>query len=314
MVATFVLLIFNSQNFYNVLAGKTSILGVLTGDTSPTSGHVYVAGHDVAGEERDGVTKARKNIGFCPQVDPLLDLMTGRETLTMFARLRGIPGDTVAKEVEELLDRLTLTPHADKTAGTYSGGNKRKLSLGIALIADPQVLLIDEASSGLDPVAKRHMWNLISEVSRERSVIISTHSMQEAEALCTRAGIMSSGQLLALGSVQHLKSKYLDGFTIDIICHAEDEKVDALERELLENLLPGARVAERHGYFLRLTVPSLSLLGLGTAFRCLEALKNDPQWQVEQYGISQCTLEQVFLHVMNQESPTTTTELSEIES
>jgi ATP-binding cassette subfamily A (ABC1) protein 3 len=194
---------------------------------SPTSDQVYVAGHDVAGKERDGVTNARKNIGFCPQVDPLLDLMTGRETLTMFARLRGIPGDTVAKDVKEFLDRLTLTPHADKPAGTSSGGNKRKLSLGIALIADPQVLLIDEASSGLDPVAKRRMWNLFSEVSRERSVILSTHSMQEAEALCSRAGILSSGQLLALGSVQHLKSKYLDGFPIDILCHADDMLLNA---------------------------------------------------------------------------------------
>lgn len=190
-------------------AGKTSILGVLTGDIPATSGHVYVAGHDITGEELNGATEARKHIGPCPQVDPLLDLMTGRETLQMFAKLRGVPRSKIESEVERLMERLTLTSHADKVSEAYSGGNKRKLSLGIALIGEPKVLLIDESSSGLDPAAKRHMWNLISEVSRDRSVILTTHSMQEAEALCTRAGIMANGKLLCLGSVQNLKVSIL---------------------------------------------------------------------------------------------------------
>jgi len=107
----------------------------------------------------------------------LLDLMTGRETLTMFAKLRGIPSNEVDALVQDLLDRLTLTPHADKVTKAYSGGNKRKLSLGLALIGDPKVLLIDESSSGLDPLAKRRMWDLIEEAARSRSVILTTHSV-----------------------------------------------------------------------------------------------------------------------------------------
>jgi ATP-binding cassette, subfamily A (ABC1), member 3 len=164
-----------------------------------------VAGHAVTGEELDGVTLARKHLGYCPQVDPLLERMTARETLLMFGKLRGIPIHLLDSLVEELLQRLTLINHSNKESESLSGGNKRKLSLGIALVGNPRVLLIDEASSGLDPVAKRQMWNLISEVSKDRSVIVTTHSMEEAEALCTRAVIMAQGRFLCLGSVQHLK-------------------------------------------------------------------------------------------------------------
>ena len=136
-------------------AGKSTTLGILTGDIAPTGGEAFVAGNDISGAVAGGVARARKNIGFCPQIDPLLDLMTGRETLTMFAKLRGVPNGRVALLVETLLELLTLTPHADKNADAYSGGNKRKLSLGIAaLVGNGGVLLIDESSSGLDPVAR----------------------------------------------------------------------------------------------------------------------------------------------------------------
>jgi ABC-type multidrug transport system ATPase subunit len=282
---------------------QTSILGVLTGDVSATSGQVYVAGHDATGnEERNGVTLARRHIGFCPQVDPLLDLMTARETLRMFGRLRGIPVKYIDGKVESLLEKLSLTPHADKPAQSLSGGNKRKLSLGIALIGDPKVLLIDESSSGMDPLAKRRMWNLIAEVSKNRTVIATTHSMEEAEALCTRAGIMAKGQLLCLGSVQHLKTKYLDGYTIDVFCNSGSayEEIDSVVNEMLETTLPGCKLAERYGRFLRFDVPRLSSLGLGTTFRHMQALKTSPQFCVENYSISQCSLEQVFVKLVEQ--------------
>jgi ATP-binding cassette subfamily A (ABC1) protein 3 len=251
----------------------------------------------VSGRERNGVSEARKNIGFCPQVDPLLELMTSRETLKLFARLRGIPSDRLDLEINALLDRLTLTSHADKTSEKLSGGNKRKLSLGIALIGNPKVLLIDEPSSGLDPVAKRKgMWKLITEVSRDRSVILTTHSMQEAEALCTRAGIMVDGRLVCIGSVQHLKSKYLDGYTIDIVCHSS-EGTDELVPHIMETL-PAVELVEGHGRFIRLYYPNLSrTLGLGEALRRLQALAADPVWPIQHYSISQCSLEQVFLQL-----------------
>ena len=99
----------------------------------------------------------------------------------------------------------------------------------------------------MDPLAKRRMWTLISEVSKNKTVITTTHSMEEAEALCTRAGIMAKGQLLCLGSVQHLKTKYLDGYTIDIFCELgrSEAEIDAVVEQVLINALPGCRLAER---------------------------------------------------------------------
>lgn len=280
-------------------AGKTTTLGVLTGDITPTSGQAFVAGHDVTGVAPGGVAMARKNIGFCPQVDPLIDLMTGRETLRMFGKLRGIPKERLEATVDELLDRLTLTPHADKVSQSYSGGNKRKLSLGVALIGDPRVLFIDEASSGMDPAARRHMWSLIEQVSQQRSVILTTHSMEEAEALCTRLGIMVKGQMLCLGTVQHLKSKYLDGYTIDVhvTSDASEAAIDSVVSTILSTTLPGSTVAERHGRFLKFDMSSVSAFGLGETFRRLQQVKD--RTPVENYSISQCSLEQVFIKLVD---------------
>jgi len=283
-------------------AGKTTILGVLTGDITPTGGQAFVAGNDVTGITPGGVDQARKHIGFCPQVDPLLDGMTGRETLIMFGKLRGIPKEHLKAIVTDLIDKLTLTPHADKVSEAYSGGNKRKLSLGVALIGDPRVLFIDEASSGMDPAARRHMWELISKVSEKRSTILTSHSMEEAEALCTRVAIMVKGQMLCLGSVQHVKSKYLDGYTIDVHCipGTLDAVVDGLVQEILHTCLPESILAERHGRFLRFEVSSLGRLGLGATFQRLQELKEQDQWCVENYSISQCSLEQVFIKLVKQ--------------
>lgn len=293
-------------------AGKTTTMAVLTGDTSPTSGEAYVAGYDVTGSTSGGVIEARKHIGFCPQIDPLLELMTARETLTMYGKLRGVPRAQLDQTVDDLIHALTLTPHADKTTGKYSGGNKRKLSLGIAIIGDPKVLFIDEASSGMDPVARRKMWELISMIGEKRSVILTTHSMEEAEALCSRIGIMIAGQMRALGSVQHLKSSYLDGYTIDMQCKPDSpiSLVNLVIEHVINAVLPGSVLKERHGRFLRFDVGSISegsdssdknKSGLGYMFGRLQAMKIDKTWKVENYSISQCSLEQVFIKLVKDE-------------
>jgi ATP-binding cassette subfamily A (ABC1) protein 3 len=241
--------------------------------------------------------------------------MTGRETLRMFAKLRGVPHDRIDNVVTDLLDRLTLTPHADKTSESYSGGNKRKLSLGIAaLVGDGGVLLIDECSSGLDPLARKKLWGLIEQLAENRSVIITTHSMEEAgtsdsdliysmitaslgtnfwlsissEALCSRIGIMARGQFAALGSVQHLKTKYLDGYTIDINCRSNipEDVIDIVVADVLETVVPGSKLAERHGRFLKFDVSRVSTIGLGTTFARLQKLKESGD-SVENYSISQ---------------------------
>jgi ABC-type multidrug transport system ATPase subunit len=123
-------------------AGKSSTLNVLTGDIAPTGGEIFVAGRPLSDP------RTRIAIGYCPQTDPLFDLMTARETLWFYGRIRGIGKDLLHRKVEELVKQVGLTKFAHRCSGTYSGGNKRKLSLAISLIGSPRVLLLDEPSSG----------------------------------------------------------------------------------------------------------------------------------------------------------------------
>ncbi|KAG7261800.1 hypothetical protein CRUP_037406, partial [Coryphaenoides rupestris] len=161
------------------------------------------------------LTKVQQRIGYCPQFDALLDHMTGRETLSMYARLRGIPEKYVCGCVENVLRSLLLEPHADKLVRSYSGGNKRKLSAGMALIGGPPVIFLDEPSTGMDPVARRLLWDAVTRTRESgKAIIITSHSMEECEALCTRLAVMVNGQFKCLGSPQHLKSKFGSGYTL----------------------------------------------------------------------------------------------------
>eukprot|EP00551_Chaetoceros_affinis_P007272 CAMPEP_0203672206 /NCGR_PEP_ID=MMETSP0090-20130426/7774_1 /ASSEMBLY_ACC=CAM_ASM_001088 /TAXON_ID=426623 /ORGANISM="Chaetoceros affinis, Strain CCMP159" /LENGTH=2044 /DNA_ID=CAMNT_0050537473 /DNA_START=44 /DNA_END=6178 /DNA_ORIENTATION=- len=291
-------------------AGKTTTMGILTGDVTPTSGDAFIAGHDVTGRTKDGVQFARKNIGFCPQIDPLLDLMTGRETLTMFGKLRGIPDSVLDDSVTNLLESLTLTPHADKVSENYSGGNKRKLSLGIALIGNPKVLFIDESSSGMDPAARRRIWDLIAEAAKDRAVILTTHSMEEAEALCNKVAIMINGKIRCLGGVQHLKQKFLGGYTLSMSCKTQSSEgeIDDAQSYVLRNIAPGATLSERHGAYLKFEVPAFDRLSvegvksLGSLFGELQQLVDDASSAVVSYSVSQCTLEQIFINLVRDEN------------
>jgi len=305
-------------------AGKTTFLGILTGEIISSGGEAFVASHNVTGLDSDGVALSRKHIGFCPQEDPLLEKMTGRETLEMFGKLRGIRNDDLTIVVNDLLMALTLAPYADKVVEGYSGGNKRKLSLGCALIGDPQVLFIDEASSGVDPVSRRKLWNLLSMIAVDRSIIITTHSMEEAEALCTRIGIIVNGQMTALGSVQHLKSKILDGYIIDIQC-ASDAPLESLNmvKAHVKNAIERCELDEQHGRFLRFSVKRRTTLtrtessesstafnsySLSKIFKTLLEAKANPALKIQDYLVSQCSLEQVFVHLAEGESDATDVE------
>ena len=151
-------------------AGKSTALKMVTGDLIPTRGTATLDGLDILTQQR----QCQKRIGYCPQFDALLPYMSGRETLSMFASVKGIPHHYREAYVDKIIKRLTLTPYADKPVKAYSGGNKRKLSVGIALIGGPPIVFLDEPSTGMDPVSRRFMWDLISETLAERSVVLTT--------------------------------------------------------------------------------------------------------------------------------------------
>ena len=193
-------------------AGKSTTMAILTHDIESTSGSAYVAGIPLSDP------RTMLHIGFCPQTDPLLDLMNSYETLHFFGRIRGIPESILTPRVKDLIDQVGLTPHAHRCCGNYSGGNKRKLSLAVALIGNPKLLLLDEPSSGMDPEARRNMWEVIAKVSETRTVVLTTHSMEECEVLCSRMGIMVNGAMKCIGTSQHLKSKFGQGYEVQIRC------------------------------------------------------------------------------------------------
>ena len=210
-------------------AGKTTTFKMLSGDTVPTGGKAYIMGHQVPQD----IGEARKYIGYCPQFDALLENLTSKEHLYLYAALKGIPFVKRRALVEQKLVEMDLKKYENIPAGTYSGGNKRKLSFAIATIGNPPMIFLDEPSTGMDPEARRFMWNVISRISSERkqsTIVLTTHSMEEAEALCTKASIMVGGDLRCIGSIQHIKSKYGGGFELEI-------KLNFPAKEAVENAM-----------------------------------------------------------------------------
>ena len=196
-------------------AGKTTTFKMLCGEVPPSTGQVYIAGYDLY----QNLDRIRENIGYCPQFDALLDLLTARDHLELFAALKGIPSDHAKKLIDKKLNEMNLMPFEKVCAGTYSGGNKRKLSVALAMLGNPPIVFLDEPSTGMDPEARRFMWNVISRISSERkrsSIILTTHSMEEAEALSTRIAIMVNGSFQCLGTIQHIKHKFGRGYELEI--------------------------------------------------------------------------------------------------
>merc|ERR1712154_741615 len=134
----------------------------------------------------------------------------------------GLRGGELTTQVDMLLQVLSLRKYADRRAGTYSGGNKRKLSVAMAMIGNPPIVFLDEPSTGMDPMARRSMWGVIRATMSGRCGILTTHSMEECEALCHRLCIMTNGQLKCLGTPQHLKTKFGIGYQLDLTLDIDD--------------------------------------------------------------------------------------------
>lgn len=178
---------------------------MITGDETIDSGSIIIDSIDLSVNMR----RAQQHMGYCPQFDALIDLLTGEETLYMFARLHGVKEEVIPRIANALIELMNLKKHAKKPVYAYSGGNKRKLSAAVSLIGDPAIVLLDEPTTGMDPKARRHFWNAIAQFrDHGKPIILTSHSMEECEALCTRLAIMVNGKFKCIGSIQHLKSKF----------------------------------------------------------------------------------------------------------
>ena len=194
-------------------AGKTTTFKMLTGEIPANSGSAFIGGNSVSTD----LSRCRNLIGYCPQFDALTENLTGREHLELYAYIKGIPKSRVKEQVEYMLKHMDLLQYSDVLAGTYSGGNKRKLSVAMALIGNPSVVFLDEPSAGMDPEARKKMWKILGKLKQNDSaVILTTHSMEEAEALCDRMTIMVRGRLKCIGTCTAIKNKFGDGYELEI--------------------------------------------------------------------------------------------------
>uniref|UniRef100_A0A4W5LI12 ABC transporter domain-containing protein n=1 Tax=Hucho hucho TaxID=62062 RepID=A0A4W5LI12_9TELE len=267
-------------------AGKTTTFKMLTGDISISGGEAFLNGYSIRTEMRD----VHQNMGYCPQFDALNDLLTGREHLEFYARLRGVPENEVPMVAEWGIQKLGLVKYSNKSAGTYSGGNKRKLSTAMALIGCPPVVFLDEPTTGMDPKARRFLWDCILSVIKEgRSVILTSHSMEECEALCTRMAIMVNGQFKCLGSIQHLKSRFGDGYTVIVKVGGSPPALGPVE-EFVHETFPGSVLKEKHHNTLQYQLPH-SEGALASIFSHFTT--HQQRLGVEDYSVSQTTLDQV---------------------
>ncbi|KAL1409650.1 hypothetical protein Q8F55_003646 [Vanrija albida] len=238
-------------------AGKTTALACIRGVLLPTQGDVMVTQHSITKQRN----KARAALGVCPQVNAIDSLLTVRQHLWLYGRLKGVPSKPLRSDIDALLAASGLAPKADELATSLSGGNQRKLLLAIALIGDPPVVLIDEFSSGVDPFSKREAWTTLAALTRDRAVVMTTHSMEEVDALASRIGILAS-KMLAVGTPAGLKSRYA---TYEV--HVGANHIDSTLAYLHSNGFEGANRSV--GTATRISVPGVREDELGELLNVL---------------------------------------------
>ncbi len=186
-------------------AGKTTTINVLCGLLEPTSGSISVGGYDVRKEP----SKVKELIGVSPQDTAVFSYLTGRENVELFGSLHAMPKEKLKKSTEGLLRKLALLEDANRRVGKYSAGMKRRINLIMALVHNPEIAFLDEPTVAMDVQSRHAVWDFIKELKKQgKTVILTTHYMEEAEELCDRVGIIDYGKLIALGSPKQLKDKF----------------------------------------------------------------------------------------------------------
>uniref|UniRef100_A0A2K5E9S2 ATP binding cassette subfamily A member 13 n=1 Tax=Aotus nancymaae TaxID=37293 RepID=A0A2K5E9S2_AOTNA len=282
-------------------AGKSTTFKMLSGEVSPTSGHAFIRTPMGDTVDLSSAGAAGVLIGYCPQQDALDELLTGWEHLHYYCSLRGIPTQCIPEVAGDLIRRLHLEAHADKPVATYSGGTKRKLSTALALVGKPDILLLDEPSSGMDPCSKRYLWQTIMKEVREGcAAVLTSHSMEECEALCTRLAIMVDGSFKCVGSPQHVKNRFGDGYTVKVwLCKEANQH--CIVSDHLKLYFPGIQFKGQHLNLLEYHVPKRWAC-LADLFKVIE--NNKTLLNIKHYSINQTTLEQVFINFASEQQPT----------
>ena len=193
-------------------AGKSTTMKMLTGFLEPDDGEIFINGIDL----KSNPLKAKEYIGYLPEGAPSYSDMLVSDFLSFIGKMRGLSNKKLNNRLEEMADQINLKEMWDRPVETLSKGFKRRVGIAQALIHDPDILILDEPTDGLDPNQKHEMRNLIKKISKNKAIVISTHILEEVEAVCSRAIIIANGKLLANDTPQNLENKFLNKHTLSI--------------------------------------------------------------------------------------------------
>lgn len=265
-------------------AGKTTTIGILSTLLMPTSGRAVVAGHDVVRHP----DRVRESIGVTGQ-DASVDIMlTGRENLVLFGRLRGLRRKQARTRADELLEQFDMTHAADRTVQTYSGGMRRRIDIAASLVVPPEVLFLDEPTTGLDPRSRRDVWALVSSLSaQDVTVLLTTQYLEEADVLSDSVVILSAGRVVADGTAEELKAR--TGFV-----YCQVSPIDPADLPAIAAALSDFGGLEIDRDMNTVSVPADGgVATLGEVFRRLD----DRAIGLNDIALRRPSLDEVFLHL-----------------
>uniref|UniRef100_A0A4W2I744 ATP binding cassette subfamily A member 6 n=1 Tax=Bos indicus x Bos taurus TaxID=30522 RepID=A0A4W2I744_BOBOX len=268
-------------------AGKSALLRILSGSSVPTAGSVTIYNKNLS--EMQDLEEIRKITGVCPQFNVQFDTLTVKENLRLFAKIKGIQPKDVEQEVQRVLLELDIQNIQDNLATLLSEGQKRKLTIGIALLGDPQVLLLDEPTAGLDPFSRHRIWNFLRERKADRVILLSTNLMDEADMLADRKVILSKGRLKCAGSSVFLKRRWGLGYHLSLYRNetCDPEKITSL----INHHIPDAKLKTESKEKLVYTLPAERTNKFPDLFSDLD---EDCSLGVLSYEVSTSTLNEVF--------------------
>ena len=211
-------------------AGKSTTMKMLTGFLEPDDGEIFINGIDL----KSNPLKAKEYIGYLPEGAPSYSDMLVSDFLSFIGKMRGLSNKKLSSRLEEMADQINLKEMWDRPVETLSKGFKRRVGIAQALIHDPDILILDEPTDGLDPNQKHEMRNLIKKISKNKAIVISTHILEEVEAVCSRAIIIANGKLLANDTPQNFENKFLNKHTLSI--KISDKINDVVSKEIKASL------------------------------------------------------------------------------
>ncbi|XP_075554666.1 phospholipid-transporting ATPase ABCA3-like [Dermacentor variabilis] len=277
-------------------SGKSTLLRMLATDLPHDRGRALMkTPRGIVGMRSDPVSW-RAGIGYCPQREGLLEQLTGNETLALFARLRGVPESRVFAVARDVARLVGIDAVLQDYVASYSGGLRRRLSVGVALVGLPPVVLLDEPTVGVDVVSRRTVWEALHALQQtaKTTVIMTTGSMEEAEGVCDRLAIVIDGEFQCIGTLTHLRSKFAQGYTVTVKTH--DEYKDDLEyrgklMRAISDTFPNSNLQQAFEGFLEYHMPE-SGLPWHELFAHAEAIKR--KLNLFEFLISNTTLDHVY--------------------